>query len=244
MKIKALIVEDKHDAVEGLAALLKEFCSGVEICGKAGSVKEAIEKCEKHRPDLIFLDIEMPGGNGFQLLDAFAQSGRPEIVFTTAHENYAIRALREGASDYLLKPIDVDELQTAIEKVMNRLANNASVFPVMEQKLRVLTTEGTVYISQREIIFIEADGRYCLFHLSDGKKLMAAKNIGEFEEDLAFNGFFRVHKSYLVNCEHIQRIREKGESKVELTGGHALEIARRKKADFAVFLKNTDRTFD
>lgn len=237
MKIKALIVDDEQDAIEGLKILLDEFCEGVEICSEATTASQAAERCEKYRPDLVFLDIEMPGGNGFQLLNAFGESGRPEIIFTTAHENYAIRALREGASDYLLKPIDIDELRNALAKVKARLSGKSNLFPVMEQKLRVLTSEGAVFVSQRDILYLEADGRYCVFYLLGGKKLLAAKNIGELEEELKFKGFYRVHKSFLVNCEHIARVMEKGECAVELTGGLVLEISRRRKTDFVEFLK-------
>jgi two-component system, LytTR family, response regulator len=237
-KIRAIVIEDEKDAAAGLQAMVAEFCEGIEIVGMAHTAKEGIVLCAKTSPDLIFLDVEMPGGSGFDLLNKFEGKGKPEIVFTTAHADYAIAALRKDASDYLLKPIDIDELIAAVRKVRAKLFDKLSSFPVLEQKIRILTNEGTVFVSQRDIIFIEADGRYCKIQLVEGKKMMTARNIGEFEEDLRMKGFYRIHKSYLINCEHIV---EEKEGQVMLRGEYWLEIARRKKTEFGDFLRNTNR---
>lgn len=236
-KIKTLLVEDEREALQGLKAYLAECCGQVEVCGEALSVSKAVKLCRQHSPDLVFLDIEMPGGNGFELLKLFGNAARPEIIFTTAHEHYAIRALREGASDYLLKPIDIDELKRAVQKAEERLNGKTAIFPVLPSKLRILTNNGMQFISQREVLLIEADGRYSIFHLAEGKTLVTAKNIGRFEEELYYKGFFRVHKSYLINCEHISLVAEGTNALVVLSDKRTIEIARRKRTELQDYLK-------
>jgi two-component system, LytTR family, response regulator len=235
-KIKALLVDDETEALEGLTAYIREFCPQVEICATALSVQDALKLCMKHSPDLVFLDVLMPGGNGFELLEALEEKARPEIIFTTAYEQYAIRALREGASDYLLKPVDIDELQRAVKKAEERLISRGPTFSAPAGRLRVLTLNGVEFIPQNEVLFIEADGRYSVVNLVHGKTIMAARNIGDFDADLAYKGFFRVHKSFLVNCAHINAVREVTGPVVILSGGRTIEIARRKKAEFMTYL--------
>ena len=236
-----MVVEDEQDSVDGLIAMLHEFCPEVSVAATARTAQEAIHKAGLIRPDLIFLDVEMPGGSGFQLIESFSNGGRPEIIFTTAHEHYAIRALRENASDYLLKPIDIDELVQAVRKAAERLSGQSSVFPVLEQKLRILTPEGMHFASQRDVLFIAADGRYSRFYFLGGKTLLAAHNIGEYEDELCYKGFFRVHKSYLVNCEHIARVGGENGLELVLNENHRLEISRRRKAEFLDYLKKSNR---
>ena len=235
-KIRAILADDEVEALSGLKAFLSSFCPQVEICGEAVSLQEALLHCRKFSPDVIFLDIEMPGGNGFALLQEFDEHARPEIIFTTAHPQYAVQALREGASDYLLKPIDIDELRNAVKRVEERLLRKQAMFPVLEAKIRVLTNNGMVFVPQRDIICIEADGRYSQLHLANGRSLTTARNIGELEEELSFKGFFRVHKSWLINCEHVVRVVEAKVTLVVLSGDRSVEVSRRRRNDFLKFL--------
>ena len=235
-KIRTILVDDETEAIRGLQAYLAAYCQQVEICATASSVAEAKQCCRQYSPDLIFLDIEMPGGSGFDLLSLFDGTARPEIIFTTAHAQHAIQAFREGASDYLLKPIDIGELKEAVKRTEARLNAKQALFPVLEARLRILTQNGMEFIPQRNILLIEARGRYSLFHLTDEKILSAARNIGEFEEELAYKGFFRVHKSFLVNCEHILSFHEKPESCIILSNQRKIEVARRKKNELLEYL--------
>lgn len=231
-KIRTILVDDEVEALQGLRAFLTAYCPQVEICAEAISLQEASEHCRKLSPDVIFLDIEIPGGNGFELLQGFGEMARPEIIFTTAHAQYAVQALREGASDYLLKPIDIDDLCNAVKRVEERLHGKQALFPVLEAKLRIMTANGVEFIPQRHVLLIEADGRYCKVRLQGGRTLIAAKNIGEFEEELQYKGFFRVHKSWLVNCEHVTRVVEGAITLAVLSDDTSVEVSRRRRAEF------------
>ncbi|HEU4717302.1 MAG TPA: LytTR family DNA-binding domain-containing protein [Bacteroidia bacterium] len=237
--VRVLIVDDEADAVAGLRTMLRDFCTGVEVVGESSSAIEGVKLIRRLQPDAVFLDVEMPGGDGFSLIDSLDKANRPAIIFTTAHREYAISALREQAFDYLLKPVDIDELQNAVEKAKNFLAsrNSRELQPGEEQRMRVSTPEGIVFIPLSEIIHIEASGRYSIVHSVHAGSHTVTRNIGEYEEELTGSGFFRVHKSHLVNCRHALRISSADGGFLELSNGRSIEISRRKKSEFMLRMK-------
>ncbi|MEM8908885.1 MAG: LytTR family DNA-binding domain-containing protein [Bacteroidota bacterium] len=207
-----MIVEDELASQEILKALLHEFFPAIQVLAVASTVAAAVPLVRKHRPDLIFLDIELPMEDGFALLTYFPNAPF-KVVFTTAYEEYAIRAFRISAVDYLLKPIELDELREAITKAQQAAhPKPAQQFRLLRDnylgqspKLSLATNEGYLFIKINEIIRCQADGRYTVFHLQDGSKYLTAKNIGEFEETLHPFQFMRVHRSQIINLNKITK---------------------------------------
>ncbi|MCD6065766.1 MAG: response regulator transcription factor [Bacteroidetes bacterium] len=238
MKLKALIVDDEKDAANALKLLIEETCGYIKIAGVAASVAESIKFINKEEIAILFLDIEMPGGSGFDLLDLMGEK-EPYIIFTTAHSQYAIQAIKQGAKDYLLKPIDPDELVAAVEKARSYLSKEQNHLPSSKSiaTLPVATPKGILLLNKTDILYIKADGRYSDIHCADGQHYTICRNIGEFEQDLSTDFFFRVHKSFLINCKHIFKIKSSDGGSVEMSNHKEIEISKRKKAEFLKFLK-------
>jgi len=229
--INVLIVDDEPAAIQGLSKLLETFAGDIKVCATATDMQEALRMAELHKPDLVFLDIEMPGGNGFTLLDALPDR-KFLVVFVTAYANYAIRAIRNRAFDYLLKPVDRDELAALVEKVKKHFSGQ----PAPNYKIRISLKDSVLYAIPHEILYIKGDGRYSHLFFTDGRCVSPARNIKQFEGELQPYGYFRIHKSYLVNCAHIVRFFQKEGSFVEMKDGMKIEISRRKKADFMEYV--------
>ena len=210
--MRIMIVEDELASREILKALLEEFITGIKIVATAATVAEAVPLIRKHQPELVFLDIELPVEDGFALLDYFTTIPF-KVIFTTAYEEYALRAFRISAVDYLLKPIELEELKEAVEKARQILApQQAKQLHLLrdnyfghDPKLSLATTEGYLFIKIEDIIRCQADGRYTVFYLNDGTKHITAKNIGEFESTLHTFNFMRVHRSQIINLNKIKR---------------------------------------
>src|ERR1043166_517089 len=207
MMLRVVIVDDEKKSRELLRNLLEEFCTDVHVEGVAGSVDEGIAVIRSVNPDLVFLDIEMQTSTGFDLL----QKVGPlyfDVIFTTAYEQYAIKAIKYSALDYLLKPIDLDELKAAIEKHHQKKIpgnENAKLLQLLAglkqkqpDKITLYTSEGMIFLEVDSIIRCEAQGAYTVFHIRGGTKIMASKNLREFENLLSDRGFFRIHNSHLV----------------------------------------------
>jgi two-component system LytT family response regulator len=238
--IKAIIVEDEKKGREILQILINKYCKNVEVVAIAENADEGYLLIKKHNPDLVFLDIEMPNGNGFYLLEKFDEI-KFQVVFTTAYDNYAIKAIKYHALDYLLKPIDIDELQLAVESVekaiekpeVNRYAEFIGARKLeMESKLGLPIKEGILYVLISDIIRVESDGSYSVIHMSDEKKHMVSKNLKEYEDILPQKFFFRVHKSHLINIKKVKKYIRTDGYFAEMEGGSVIEIARRKKDEF------------
>lgn len=239
--MNAVIIDDEKKGREILTGLVEKYCPGVKIIGTASSAEEGFEVIKANEPDLVFLDIEMPNGNGFSLLNRFDEITF-EIVFTTAYDNYAIQAIRHHALDYLLKPIDIDELRLAVESAKNAIGrkpqvNRYSEF-IAERKLEfngriaLPIKEGIVYLNVSEIIRVESDGSYSTFYSGDGKKYVVSKNIGEYEMILPAKEFFRSHKSHLINMKKVKKYLRTEGYFAEMEDGSIIEISRRKKDEF------------
>ncbi|MFN6076900.1 MAG: LytR/AlgR family response regulator transcription factor [Fluviicola sp.] len=203
--ITALIVDDEIPAQESLTKLLQRFCKNVEIVGVASNVNEAIELCLEKRPQLLFLDIQMPSGSGFDILEKTTFIEK-QVIFTTAYSNHAIEAIKANAIDYLLKPIEIQELVKAVEKAIK---NNQKInLPTEEKsldKIAIPTLDGTYFYNKSEIIRAEADSNYTEIHLTNGKKVVSSKTLKEIELVLLTSSFIRVHKSHLINLNFIKK---------------------------------------
>ncbi|MFM2305931.1 MAG: hypothetical protein RLZZ367_600, partial [Bacteroidota bacterium] len=217
--IKAILIDDEAKARRILEALLKEYCTDVEIVATAADVPSGVIAINQHKPDVLFLDVEMPGYTGFQLLDFFRDIDF-DIVFTTAHSDYAVQAFRVSAIDFLLKPIQISELIAAVDKVKAKQGHNKERLTVLKEnfkdntvkKLALPVAEGLIFADTDTLTHLEADGAYTHFHFEDGKKIVVSKKIKEFEEALTQqSNFFRTHRSYIVNLKKIkQYVKQEG----------------------------------
>lgn len=242
--IKTLIVDDEHHCRHNLAELIKEYCPDLEVVAMAASVNEALHCVEEHSPQAIFLDIRMPGRDGFEMLAEVATQD-VMVVFTTAHNEYAIRALKEGAVDYLEKPISIEELEACTARLSDHAGKQESLDPRLLQNLlqaanlkemdktTIPTPDGFVIVNSSEIVRLEANESYTRIFLSNGDKHLSSKNIRVFEQNLNPRIFFRTHKSHIVNVlYHL-----KGFSRVDgnvalMSNGCRVPISRRKLSDF------------
>ncbi|HEY6162417.1 MAG TPA: LytTR family DNA-binding domain-containing protein [Bacteroidia bacterium] len=238
-KISTLLVDDEEHALNGLEAQLVAFCPEVEVLGKATNAFTALDLIHKHHPELLFLDVEMPVSNGFDLLTALPSTYKPLVIFTTAFEKHAIKAIKYDATAYLLKPIDPDELMEAVQKARAQIENKQSAQLTTDagNKIALSDHNGIIFVLPDEIIHIEGEGRYSTVHLTNGMAMVVSRNLAEFESELGLKGFFRVHKSHLVNCSHIKKIINQDGGFLEMSNGRSIEISRRKKAEFMMFLK-------
>lgn len=247
-EVTCIIVDDEVQNQMVLERMIDQFCPSVRVLGKAANIAEAVALIDKVKPHVVFLDIEMPGGNGFTLFDEI-QNPNFYTVFTTAHAEYAIKAIKFAAFDYLLKPINLTELKNAVEKVAEKLRNgengtgNAGRMAEVlrsnrkEQrydftKIALPTAQGIEFFEVADILRCEADRAYCTFHLVNKRKIIISKSLKEYEDILGEANFFRVHKSNMVNLNHITKyIRGKG-GMVQLSDGSLIAVAVRKKEEF------------
>lgn len=238
--IKAIIIEDEKMSRETLKRLLDKYCPVVEVVAEADGYRKGLEEIRKHRPDVIFLDIQMPDGSGFRLLEEMEVIDF-EIIFTTAFDQFAIKAIKYSALDYLLKPIIPQELVEAVERVEKKKAENqkrkaaeinpetSAVQEEKRQKIVLSTAEMIHVISVDDIVRCESDNYYTYFHFVDGRKLLVSKTLKENEELLSQYNFIRPHKSHLVNIKFIKSyIRHEG-GYILMNDGTQIPVSRRKK---------------
>ncbi len=240
MGLKVIIVEDEAKSRDTLRHLLQRFCKTVEIVGEAATVQEAIGLIEREKPQVVFLDIELPRESGFRLLQYFPQAPF-DVIFTTAYDQYAVQAFRLAAVDYLLKPIDVEQLQEAVAKVKAKEKDAPPHAPLewlagdqwhALDKLALPTSEGYSFIEMDRIIFCEANRSYTLFHLSDEQRILVSKPLKFFEELLPTATFFRISRSYIVHLKHIQKYSRAQQGSITLVNGQVLSISEQKRESF------------
>lgn len=253
MNLKTIIVEDEQENVDVLKHFLATYCSQVDVLETASSVSEAYRKITENQIDLIFLDIMLEEGTGFELLQLIKNKNIP-VIFTTAYSEHALKAFKFSAVDYLLKPIQIDELVNAVEKVKQKFDKNQ-----LESQLKILLSElapqgksnqdndefiaismsdKIEFIKKNDILFLEADGKYTNFYLLGDKKIVSSKNLGEFEKLLSENDlFFRVHNTFIVNLNFIQKIEKTDGLVCIMTNKISIPISRRKKDDLFNRLK-------
>ncbi len=245
--LQALIVDDEEFARENLGMLIADYCPEVMVTGKASGAAEARRLIEELNPQIVFLDIMMPGEDGFALLKSM--EGRSfQVIFTTAFREYALKALRESAVDYLEKPIDIDELRAAVDKAAQRIAEKKSSGVTEDRISRILTEiaqnnsvektiiptrDGFAVVRNGDIIHLEASENYTTLFCSGGKKYVSSKSIRTFEDKLDPTMFMRVHKSHIINFTQHLREFSRGEGSVAvMSDGARIPVARRKLQEF------------
>ena len=235
--LKCYIVDDEQNAVDALAAMLKKkFAHQVMICGSNIKPSLAIEEIELQQPDVLFLDVEMPEMTGLDLLKHFPEKNF-HVIFTTAHEKYALPALKAAATDYLVKPLSPQDVYDALQKCAERKLTIEENLPITPQKISLTTSHEMLLVNVNEIVRIEANNNYSHFYFTNRPKVIVSKTLKEFEEQLTIHNFFRVHQSHLINLQYIEAVKSNDGDYVILQYGHRVEISRRKKTDFLQRLK-------
>jgi len=246
--LKTVIIDDEPHAREKMLLLLQKYCPDVTVVGTAKDATEGLSLITSQQPDLVFLDIEMPVLSGFDLLRQL-DTINFEIVFATAHDQYAIKAIKFSALDYLVKPIDFEQLQQSVQKAMKRISEKTSAVqyqvlkenlqqknPVMEQ-LAIPAQTGMLFIKVADILYCEADSNYTHIFMANGQKIVSSRTLKEYEELLKDNGFIRIHHSYLVNREYVKEYDRREGGQLVLKGGVSLTVSRRKKEEVMERLK-------
>ncbi|UCD60927.1 MAG: response regulator transcription factor [Flavobacteriaceae bacterium] len=239
--LKAVIVDDEKKAIQSLAWELTNFSDEINVIASFTDPFEALNFLSNNSPDCLFLDIEMPTMDGFQFIQKLSNKEFP-VVITTAYNQYAIKALKNEAIDYLLKPIDTDDLKDTIVKVKkfnartytaDRLEKILLNFNANEKQKKItLNTDGKlVFLESQEILYAESDGNYSTIYLSDGQKIVLTKKLKEVNELLPDDSFFRIHNSYIINLTKIKEFL-KTDGYVVLQSNHKIPVSRQKKSDF------------
>ncbi len=243
MVMKAVIVDDEVSGRETLSHYIQKYCMNVEVVGVADSVKSGLEVIEKCRPDILFLDVEMPYGNAFDLLEQVKEITF-ETVFVTAFSNYAMKALNCSAAYYILKPIDIDELVAAVEKIKGQkekskefihtkiLIENINILNKQLQKIVLPTMEGFEVVQVKDIIRCQANDNFTDIILAEGKKMLICRTLKHFEGLLEDYDFMRVHKSHLINFQFIKKYKKGKGGQVVMSDGSEIDVSPAKKQDF------------
>jgi two-component system LytT family response regulator len=239
--IKAIIVDDEKDGAEVLQFLIQQNCSNIQILSLEHSVESAISAIQKHKPDLVFMDIEMPTGTGFDVIQNTNEIGY-ETIFITAYEHYAIKAFKTNAIDYLLKPVDVDELINAVKNAEKRINtsnknNNTAIEALIlnaiqkSKKISIPSQDGILWVDLDDIIRFEADSNYTHVYVKNRKKIMVAKTLKSFEDQLLNTVFCRVHSTHLINLNEIEKYIKGDGGIVVLKDNSNIPVSRANKAE-------------
>ncbi|HEY4286452.1 MAG TPA: LytTR family DNA-binding domain-containing protein [Puia sp.] len=241
--IRTVLVDDETDSIRILQRLLENYCPQVIIVGTAGGVETALPLIRETRPDLVLLDIEMAQGNAFDLLNQL-QPIDFKVIFVTAFDNYAVRAFKYSAVDYLLKPVDIDDLRNAISRVekkpdeytivqqMKMLLDNVGTLRLPQQKMAIPTINGLIFITVQDIIRFEAKGNYTSIYLSRGEPILATRTVKDYEEILPETIFCRIHNSHIINLSRIKKYQKGRGGSVEMEDGSVIEVASRRRDEF------------
>lgn len=238
----AIIIDDEMKGRIALKQKLLDHCPGIRLIGEADSGKTGIALIESICPDIVFLDIEMPGMDGFEMLKKISDK-KFHIIFTTAYDHYAIKAIKFAAFDYLLKPVDIEELKEAIERISKNKVQNHTIkkLEVLEQhlfansalnKIAIPTVDGLLFFNISDIVYLEAHSNYTELYFMNSQKLTASRTLKEFEEMLPSDKFFRPHHSYIINLEYIKRYIRGDGGQIELQNGSMVSVSRSKKDEF------------
>ncbi len=235
INLRAVIVDDEPTARRTLQNLLENYTEGVEIIATANDVLSGVKVINKYNPDLVFLDVRMPSYSGFSLVDYFDELNF-KIVFTTAYEEYAVKAFQAGASGYLLKPIDIDDLNTMVEKVKLELQSEQNNFSATENKsvshnkktgwTILPSVGGLIKINISEILYLEAKGRQVEINLTDGSNMLANLSLKSIIELFGKSTFLRIHKSYVVNFVHVKKYSKGKDSNITLYNDISLNVGK------------------
>ncbi|WP_222983233.1 LytR/AlgR family response regulator transcription factor [Flagellimonas meishanensis] len=243
MKLRTIIVEDEANSREILRNYLAKYCKEVELFGEAANIAEGLKLIQKNNPDLVFLDVEMPFGNAFDLLDQVPDRNF-EIIFVTAYNQYAMDALNQHAAYYLMKPIDIDELVKAVDYVRD-VKQKEQALEGQVLKAKTVHTEGKITLPQQdgfqvlevgEIYFCKADDNYTEIYL-EKRKIVVSKTLKYFEDALAPYAFARIHKSYLVNVAEVVKYKKGKGGSVVLSNGKELSVSAAKKSNLLSYFQ-------
>jgi two-component system LytT family response regulator len=241
--IKTILVDDEVDSIRVIQRLLENCCPKVSVVGTANGVESALELIRELKPDLVLLDIEMAQGNAFDLLNQLMPLNF-QVIFVTAFDSYAIRAFKYSAIDYLLKPVDIDDLRNAIARVrekpesadfaeqMKILLSNVGVLQIAQQKMAIPTVTGLNFVPVQDILRFEAKGNYTVIYLSSGETIMATRTIRDYEEVLPDTVFCRIHTSHIINLTRIQKYQKGRGGSVIMEDGAVIEVAARRREEF------------
>lgn len=247
--LKAIIIDDESKSRKSLRQKISDYCTGVEVTGEAANGAEGLDAIRQLNPDLIFLDIEMPKMNGLQMLEVLGKFNGA-IIFTTAYNEYAIRAFKYSAFDYLLKPVDIQELMASVNRLLERTEKSVPSLQAgaslqlevllehlkgnleTPKKIAIHTHDALHFFETDEIIRLEANSNYTTLFFVTGNKMLASKTLKEFEEMLPQKQFFRVHHSTLINLKYVRKYLKGDGGRIEMTDGSFVDISRRKKDDF------------
>jgi len=249
--IKAVIIDDEKSAVTSIELSLREYCHGVTVAGVAYTASDGLKEITDKKPDLVFLDIQMPHMTGIELLEQIGEAGPRDfdVIFVTAFNEYAVKAFKLNAIDYLLKPISIPELIKAVNKVREHKGAAAATDDKIKRLKETLSgkiglpfSTGTEFVKIADIIRVEAEGSYCKVITTDGKTRLISRNLKEMQTALEDESFFRTHKSHLINIEHIKKYSpQKDGGDIEMADGSHIEIARASKPEFSLLLNRIFR---
>ncbi|MFT4679237.1 MAG: two-component system LytT family response regulator [Flavobacteriales bacterium] len=241
--IRAIIVDDEEDARKTLQIFVNQYCPKVEVIDEADGVQDAYRKIMSQEPDLVFLDIQMDDGTGFDLLEK-VRNPNFVVIFTTAFDEFAIKAFKYSAIDYLLKPIDPDELIEAVSKVdIGKEDNSVKIQNLMENqgkqefdRITLSSQEGLTFVKLENIMRLESDSNYTHFFLTSGEKITVPKSLKEYELILPSSRFFRTHQSHIVNLNYVKKYMKEDGGYVLMEDGSEVFVARRRKEEFIAVL--------
>lgn len=240
--MKIILVDDELPSLQNLEQKIIEFCPDLSIIGTTQKPEAAIEMIENLKPDVVFLDIEMPRMNGFKMLEEIKEK-KFEVVFTTAYNHYAIDAVRISAFDYLVKPISVNDLQSTVGRLfktrhnktpekLDVLRQNLSSYRSQHDKISIATSEGVEFIEIKQILRIESSSNYSKIFFMDGKNILVTKLLKDFEEILQPYRFYRIHNSHLINLNYIKKYIRGDGGQVVMENNEVVDVSRRKKEEF------------
>ena len=235
--LKAILIDDEADAISALQMMLTTFCEGVDIIGTSQSALEGVKLIHKEKPDIVFLDIEMPNANGFEVLE-LVQERDFYLIFVTAYEEYAIKALRTKADNYLLKPLNPNELKNAISEIKEQIKEEQNCFDILENKIALPLNDGFRFVEMNDIEWIEASDNYSYVHHISGERLIVCRKLKSFENSLKDHGFLRVHRSHIINLKYLQNFSKAEGGFVKTSSGKVIYLPKRNKDEIIKTLKN------
>ena len=229
--LRAVIIDDERKSRENLELLLQSFVENIEIVGMADGVTTGINAIDEHNPDLIFLDIHLANGDGFEVLESLKNQNQ-NVIFVTGHEEHAVKAFRSDAVDYLLKPVCIEHLQNAVERVRLRTKNAKDWKSELKPQISLSTNKGLQFIKTADIVYCKGYGAYTYFHLKNGVRITTSKNLKEYENKLKDFNFFRSHKSFLLNLAEIKTYIRGDGSHAVMSNGDSVGVSKRRKDMF------------
>jgi two-component system LytT family response regulator len=245
--LKALIIDDEPANRQLLDSLLQRFCDDITVVDTVDTIEKAVQAIKYHQPQLVFLDVELKGETGFDLFSIYPNPPF-DVIFTTAFEKYALKAIKTSCLEYLLKPIDYKELKVAVDKCRQKqalqhkqehvetLLINLTHQSKSIQKISIPVNDGFVFVHTADILYCEGDNNYTTIHTANSK-IVSSKTLKDYDEMLAGNSFFRCHKSYLVNMNHIQKFSRAEGLRLLMPNGNWIDVSVRKKDEFLDLLQ-------